>query len=547
MFRCGTAMQQSEMVFCDFPRYDDDVGRSMVMGCLRSVCADSTWDSPSIGAGRLRTVLASCVAVAALTVALEPAQASFFRNSEPSFFGFQGQQQQQYYYGNPAPTYRRPPVAPAKHHEAKDAKKSPSTKPLEQPLIEISIAKQQLTLYEKGEPVAHAPVSTGMAGHRTPTGIFSVIQKEVFHRSNIYSNAPMPFMQRITWSGVALHAGVLPGYPASHGCIRMPSDFAVKLYHLTRRGARVLVLPGEVAPVRFENPRLFTAIKPAEHANEVVTAADTPAIKTLQVNRAAASQASPVLSDASRETVGVGQSSRSLDAQAPDRASPNATEQDSTAVTTGTVVVKPIPVAAPQPIELRRSFQPAGDISSVSSASSFQSAPTLDAAPATETPPAGLVPYGPERPLRAGPITVFISKKEGKLFVRKGFEPVFSSPVTFANPDEPIGTHLFTAIEANPDETSFRWDVVSLSDHVGHKPEASREAAVRGHKGRHVEQVERAPRAATAAQALDRVEIPQEARERISALMSTGAALIISDQGLGGETGRETDFIVLTR
>jgi hypothetical protein len=102
-------------------------------------------------------------------------------------------------------------------------------------------------------------VSTGMPGHPTPTGVFSVIQKHKFHHSNIYSGAPMPYMQRITWSGVAMHAGVLPGYPASHGCIRMPMSFAVKMWNWTKMGARVFVTPGEImTPVTFSHPLLAT-------------------------------------------------------------------------------------------------------------------------------------------------------------------------------------------------------------------------------------------------------------------------------------------------
>ena len=97
-----------------------------------------------------------------------------------------------------------------------------------------------------------------MAGHSTPMGAFSVIQKQKMHHSNIYSGAPMPFMQRITWSGVAMHAGVLPGYPASHGCIRMPMAFAVKMYGWTRMGARVIVTPGELSPAPFLDPLLVT-------------------------------------------------------------------------------------------------------------------------------------------------------------------------------------------------------------------------------------------------------------------------------------------------
>jgi lipoprotein-anchoring transpeptidase ErfK/SrfK len=124
-------------------------------------------------------------------------------------------------------------------------------------VINVSIAKQRVRVYDANGFFAESPVSTGMPGHATPTGVFSVIQKDRFHHSNIYSGAPMPFMQRITWEGVALHAGVLPGYPASHGCIRMPEAFAVKMWGWTKMGARVIVTPGEVpAPENFEHPLL---------------------------------------------------------------------------------------------------------------------------------------------------------------------------------------------------------------------------------------------------------------------------------------------------
>ena len=89
----------------------------------------------------------------------------------------------------------------------------------------ISLDKQQLTLYSGDQPIAHSRVSTGVPGHPTPTGVFSVIQKDRWHHSNIYSNAPMYYMQRITWSGVAMHQGYVPNYAASHGCIRLPEAF----------------------------------------------------------------------------------------------------------------------------------------------------------------------------------------------------------------------------------------------------------------------------------------------------------------------------------
>jgi lipoprotein-anchoring transpeptidase ErfK/SrfK len=99
----------------------------------------------------------------------------------------------------------------------------------------ISIADQKISVYDDGTLLARSSVSTGVQGHPTPVGVFSVLGKELWHRSNIYSAAPMPYMQRITWSGIALHAGLLPGHPASHGCIRLAKDFAVRLWHLTKR------------------------------------------------------------------------------------------------------------------------------------------------------------------------------------------------------------------------------------------------------------------------------------------------------------------------
>ena len=119
-----------------------------------------------------------------------------------------------------------------------------------------------------------------MKGHSTPMGVFSVIQKHKMHRSNIYSGAPMPYMQRITWSGVAMHAGVLPGYPASHGCIRMPMAFAVKMWNWTRMGARVIVTPGQITPASFAHPLLVAqkVVPQPLIANDPAT--DAPAVKS---------------------------------------------------------------------------------------------------------------------------------------------------------------------------------------------------------------------------------------------------------------------------
>ena len=117
--------------------------------------------------------------------------------------------------------------------------------------IIISIADQRVSLFDNGVLIARSSVSTGTRGHPTPLGVFSVIGKQRWHRSNIYSAAPMPYMQRITWSGIALHAGVVPGHPASHGCIRLKEDFAIRLWHLTKRGTRVIIAQNDVQPVEI--------------------------------------------------------------------------------------------------------------------------------------------------------------------------------------------------------------------------------------------------------------------------------------------------------
>jgi L,D-transpeptidase catalytic domain len=169
-----------------------------------------------------------------------------------------------YYSSDPDPGFSRSewaisqPRHKARRHQPSriEASGRELTKPQGPLIIAISIQSQRLRIYDANGFFAETPISTGMPGHPTPMGVFSVIQKHKWHHSNIYSGAPMPYMQRITWSGVAMHAGVLPGYPASHGCIRMPLAFAIKMWNWTRMGVRVVVTPGEMTPASFSHPLL---------------------------------------------------------------------------------------------------------------------------------------------------------------------------------------------------------------------------------------------------------------------------------------------------
>ena len=370
--------------------------------------------------------------------------------------------------------------------------------------VVISIDKQHLTLYSDGRPIAHSRVSTGVPGHPTPTGVFSVIQKDRWHRSNIYDNAPMYYMQRITWSGVAMHQGIVPNAPASHGCIRLPEAFARQMWGITKLGVRVIVARNDVVPTPIANEHLFTfkqrdPVEPKPEQQATSTEATNAVPGAPQATQFAANKENATASDAAKSR------NPALDAMAYAMGAPRET------VTTPETMKSP-----PQ----------AFDASKARSAN------------------LGTGSAGEERPLKPGPISVFISRKEGKLFVRKGFDPVFEVPVTFDQPDRPLGTHVFTALGINDDNTTFRWNVMTMPG--GASPPAKKAEKVE--KGKKVPVVVApAEPASNASEALNRVSIPEDAVARISELMSPGASLIISDKGLGSETGKGTDFIVLTR
>jgi hypothetical protein len=172
-------------------------------------------------------------------------------------------------------------------------------------LIVIGIAEQRAWVYRNGVRIGVSAVSTGRAGYETPTGVFTILEKRREHYSNLYDDAPMPFMQRLTWGGVALHAGQLPGYPASHGCIRLPHAFSEKLFAITARGMTVVVAEAFAAPT-VVSPGLFAQAAAPDAAPAADAAATAPAVAAAwhwHPERAPTGPLTLVLSSHDREVV----------------------------------------------------------------------------------------------------------------------------------------------------------------------------------------------------------------------------------------------------
>ncbi len=156
------------------------------------------------------------------------------------------------------PLMAAPPAGAAQHAGRAQAVAAKAPRPAAEPIMAIvSIKNQQVTFYDADGWILHAPVSTGTTGRETPAGVFAVVEKNKDHHSSLYDDAWMPNMLRITWNGIALHGGPLPGYAASHGCVRMPYDFAAGVFDKAPMGMRVIIAPGDAEPVAFSDPKLF--------------------------------------------------------------------------------------------------------------------------------------------------------------------------------------------------------------------------------------------------------------------------------------------------
>jgi len=466
------------------------------------------------------------------------------------------------YYGHEQPPAPPHPKRRAKAYPKPDSKIEKQQKDAAKPqgplVIAVSIERQTVKVYDANGLFAESPVSTGMRGHSTPMGVFSVIQKSKFHRSNLYSGAPMPFMQRITWSGVAMHAGALPGYPASHGCIRMPMNFAVKMWGWTRMGARVVITPGEIAPESFTHP-LLVAQKPASTqaaaqpapasdvaTEKVASAFSSPDLElrpSLIAHSDAASVGALPPAPVAREQI------RTADASGTTAATPTASDAGSLpAATDGKSAVAAGEKSADKPAaSVAGSPAPAKDASRPDS-----EPPTADTKADTKTDtqsePAKTEAAAAPAPKRTGQIAAFVSRKDSRLYVRQNFAPLFDMPVEIAATDRPLGTHVFTARLDKDNPNAIAWSVVSLPA-VARRAEAREDdQSTRRRKSVGAVEMTAAPQPSSAAEALDRLKIPADAMTRIAEALSTGGSLIVSDQGIAsGETGEGTDFIIPLR
>ena len=400
----------------------------------------------------------------------------------------------------------------------------------------VSLHSQRITVYDANGWILRAPVSSGQKGRETPAGIFSVIQKEAEHYSNLYDDAYMPHMQRITWSGIALHGGPLPGYPASHGCVRMPFDFAARLFDATQLGLRVIVAPTDVAPVEIAHPVLF---QPKPGAGALAAA------RTAEADEAArkADQARLAAGTAFREAA---------QAMVPVRVAENLKlRAEAQLAAAETALGSAISAEAKEQAEGAKAQAVAriAELQAQLDAAKAELQPKLDAvtaareaAVAAETARAAAAEAARQVARELEPVSVLISRKTQRLYVRQGFEPVLESPVTILDPDRPIGTHVFTAMERTGGDTNLRWSVVSLDGGRPHGGAVEPHGRARGGSGRDVEPMPTDPDSAKTA--LDRIVIPQDVLDRIAGI-APRSSLIVTDEALSSETGKGTDFVVL--
>jgi L,D-transpeptidase catalytic domain len=387
----------------------------------------------------------------------------------------------------------------------------------------VSIKSQRVTFYDAEGWILRAPVSTGTTGRETPAGVFAVVEKDKDHHSTMYDDAWMPNMQRITWNGVALHGGPLPGYAASHGCVRMPFGFAENLFDKTRIGMRVIISPDDAEPVEFSHPALLA---PDAQALAAAPAKAEPLAREAAEAARTAEEAKKAALNAARETASLNASLRKLE-RLKLRADADLAFADKllAAAKTDKAQARAEDLkqkAAPKAAELATQLDSArADAKSKLDAA----AAAKDAAKAAETSKAAITRAASDAKLALEPVSIYISRATRKLYVRRNthkpapdgggevFDHSIEVPVTIRDPDRPIGTHVFTAVARN--DAGLRWTAVTVDG------------------------------ADDAKSALDRITIPQEVLDRIAPTALPRSSIIVSDEPLSAETNYRTEFVAV--
>ena len=416
-------------------------------------------------------------------------------------------------------------TADAAARQARPAPPTEATSPREagEPIMAIvSIKSQRVTFYDADGWILRAPVSTGITGRETPAGVFALLEKDKDHHSSLYDDAWMPNMQRITWNGIALHGGPLPGYAASHGCVRMPFGFAEKLFDKTRIGMRVIISPNDAEPVEFSHPALFVpnreAIADAPAKAEALAREAVEAAKT-------ADEAKKAAATATRVTASLPASLRKLQGLKT-RADAELAYADKALAAANTDEAK----ARAEDLKKKAAAKAAElgtQLDSARAAAKSQldtAAAAKEAAKAAQTRKTDTAKAASEAKLALEPASIFISRATQKLYVRRNthkqwpdggevFDASIEVPVAIRDPEKPIGTHVFTAMAR--DDAGLRWSVVTVDNGDDAKD------------------------------ALDRITIPQDVLGRIAPIALPRSSIIISDEPLSSETNYRTEFIAV--
>lgn len=418
----------------------------------------------------------------------------------------------------------------------------PETKSEAPVVMLVSLENQSIRVFSGDTLVARSKVSTGKKGHTTPTGVFSILQKKRRHHSNIYSRAPMPFMQRLTWSGIALHESKsVPNYPASHGCVRLPRTFAKQLYRYTDLGAHVIITEEELSlrPLSGKTP-FGPRNNPPDRISTDRDSASVHHISAHQATRRYAYNGSPSVDAPMSLPAGP------IKSGIGENFTLRASLDDGTIPTDGSMADAEV---ADEPVRIlitrRTGRELVRDIQTMLNTLGFDAGETDGwMGPATGQ---AIIAFQKEHALTpTGTLSVDLAamlrektgrsaSENGHIYVRRSGKPVFDSPIELKAAEKPLGTHFLSALPSSTNTDNVIWVAATLADTVAASPLS--EIATDGSTGHRISPI---------GNALDRIVLPDTLRARLEALVVAGSSLVISDHGVSRETLRGTDFVVLT-